>query len=60
MKRRCGWCHPWRCRTGLRRPGAELRGPAQIVTCHPASVALKGKKSAKDRLDAFWVGIGAI
>ena len=40
--------------------GLSIEDLDQVITCHPASVARKGKKSANDRLHAFWAGIGAL
>jgi hypothetical protein len=40
--------------------GLNIEAVDQVITCHPASVARNGKKSANDRLHAFRAGIGAI
>jgi hypothetical protein len=40
--------------------GLNIEDLDQVITCHPASVARKGKKLASDRLQAFRAGIGAI
>lgn len=40
--------------------GLSIEDLDQVITCHPASVARKGKKLASDRLQAFRAGIGAI